>query len=375
MKKDPVEFLKHMLEIYSPSGKEEKLSSFLAEELRTLGFEEVWKDEAGNVYGAVGKGSPIVLMCGHMDTVPGEIPVKVKNGRVYGRGAVDAKSSLAAMILAAANLKNRLSKIGGRIIVAGVVDEEGEGRGIKQLIREGLKVDYAFFGEPSGIGNITFAYKGHMLLKIEFKTVSGHVGAQHLLSNAIEEAMKFWGELKNLCEQKYKSPFGIFYSLTPSIIEIKSLRTMGGTPDLCTIGVDLRLPPKIKCEKAVKIVGEIVESFRKENPKITVKFRVISQVEPYVANRGNPVIRALREAIFEETGREARLIRKTGTGDMNIFGSFFNVPVATYGPGNSILSHSPNEYVEISEYLKSIEIYKKAVEKVISGSLGAKISR
>ncbi|MCD6470133.1 M20/M25/M40 family metallo-hydrolase, partial [Candidatus Bathyarchaeota archaeon] len=157
MKKDPVEFLKHMLEIYSPSGKEEKLSSFLAEELRTLGFEEVWKDEAGNVYGAVGKGSPIVLMCGHMDTVPGEIPVKVKNGRLYGRGAVDAKSSLAAMILAAANLKNSLLKIGGRIIVAGVVDEEGGGRGIKQLIREGLKVDYAFFGEPSGIGNITFA--------------------------------------------------------------------------------------------------------------------------------------------------------------------------------------------------------------------------
>lgn len=366
---DSVEFLKKILEIYSPSGREEKLSSFLVEELKTLGFEEVWKNKIGNVYGAIGKGSPTILMCGHMDTAPGEIMVEVKNERVYGRGAVDAKSSLAAMILAAANLKKKLLEGGGKIIVACIVDEEGEGKGIKHLVQEGLKADYAIFGEPSGIGNITFAYKGHMLLKIEFKTVSGHVGAQHLLSNAIEKAMKFWIYLKNLCEQKYKSPFGIFYSLTPSIIEIKSCRRTGGVPDLCVIGVDLRLPPKIKCRKAVGITEEIVESFRKENPETIVKFRVINQVEPYVADKGNLVIRALKEAISEETGRKARLIRKTGTGDMNIFGSFFNIPVATYGPGNSILSHGPNEYVEISEYLKSIEIYKKAIEKLISMSL------
>ncbi|MEM3041907.1 MAG: M20/M25/M40 family metallo-hydrolase, partial [Nitrososphaerota archaeon] len=98
-----VELLRKMLETYSPSGKEKELRVLLEEELQKLGFERVRTDRAGNVYGEVGVGSPTVLLCGHMDTVPGWIPVKVEDNKVYGRGAVDAKSSLAAMISAAAS--------------------------------------------------------------------------------------------------------------------------------------------------------------------------------------------------------------------------------------------------------------------------------
>ena len=99
-----VELLRRMLEIYSPSGEEEELASFIKETMVKLGFEPVWMDKAGNVYGAVGTGSPVILLCGHMDTVPGKTPVKMGDGRLYGRGAVDAKSSLAAMISAAHGL-------------------------------------------------------------------------------------------------------------------------------------------------------------------------------------------------------------------------------------------------------------------------------
>ena len=93
----PVSLLRRMLETYSPSGSEADLSRLLLEEMGTLGL-NVRTDGAGNVIGEVGNDGPRILLCGHMDTVPGELPVCERDGFIYGRGAVDAKASLAAMI-------------------------------------------------------------------------------------------------------------------------------------------------------------------------------------------------------------------------------------------------------------------------------------
>lgn len=359
----PIELLKKMLEIYSPSGKEDKMASFLADELKRVGFSRVWVDSANNIYGEIGSDGPTILLCGHMDTVPGWIPVRIEGDRVYGRGSVDAKSSLAAMIVSALSLKQELSW--GRILIACVVDEEGRAKGIRRLVRDKPRVDYAIFGEPSGIKNIVFAYKGRLKIKIEFKTITGHVGAQHLLPNAIERGFEFWTRLKDICGRKYKSPYGIFYSLTPTITGISGRGTTRSIPDICVLEVDLRLPPTIKCDDAIKIVNSLMDEFRGGDCGLTTKLRVIDRVEPYVAKRDTVVISSLREAILEETGEEARLIRKTGTGDMNIFGAHYNVPVATYGPGESGLSHTSNEYISIPEYLASIKIYKRAMKRIL----------
>lgn len=362
-----LELLRRMLEIYSPSGSEGEISLFLAEEMRRIGFDKVWRNNVGNVYGEVGAGPPDILLCGHMDTVPGRIPVRVEGEKIYGRGAVDAKSSLAAMVNAAVLLKDR--GLRGRVIVAGVVDEERGGKGIRSLLKEGISVSCAIFGEPSGVDGITFAYKGHLKLRIECRTTTGHLGAQHLLPNAIEEGIKLWLKIKNVCEEKYRSPHGIFYSLTPALTGIRGWSTTHSIPDICSINVDLRLPPKIPSEKAIKIIGDIIDEFR-ANSIATITFKVTGVVEPYVADRDNIVIKSLRETILGETGREARLIRKTGTSDMNIFGQSLKVPVASYGPGEPRLSHTYNEYISIREYLTSIRVYKGAIEKIFTYMTG-----
>ncbi|MDX1813808.1 MAG: M20/M25/M40 family metallo-hydrolase, partial [Candidatus Bathyarchaeia archaeon] len=95
-----VDLLTRMTKIYSSSGNEEEISLFLADEMTKMGF-HVHRDEVGNVIGEIGDGSPVVLLCGHMDTVEGEIPVRIEDGQLYGRGSVDAKGPLAAMIVAA----------------------------------------------------------------------------------------------------------------------------------------------------------------------------------------------------------------------------------------------------------------------------------
>ncbi|KYH40408.1 MAG: acetylornithine deacetylase [Candidatus Bathyarchaeota archaeon B26-2] len=360
----PVKLLERVLKVYSPSGHERELAGLLKDEMESLGFRNVRLDKVGNVYGEVGGGSPTVMLCGHMDTVPGWIPVRFEGGRLHGRGAVDAKSSLAAMIVAASLLD--LDGFSGKVITVGVVEEERRSRGIRQLIHEGLKVDYAVFGEPSGVRNITFAYRGRLKFEVTCRTETGHVGAQHVHRNAAEEAYTVWSRLKSTFEAK-ASPHGVFYSPTPVLVGIRSGgEGYGVVPDTCTVDVDLRLPPTLHCDEALEIVEESIEKYRRGNPEVLVELRVLDRVEPYVADRGSPLITALKESIKEVLGVPARLLRKTGTGDMNIFGASLGVPVATYGPGDSKLSHTKDEYIEVEEYLTSINVYKIALKRLLT---------
>ena len=95
-----VRFLTNLLGIYSPSGKEQDIANFLAIEMKHMGF-EVGIDNIGNVIGVIGSGEPVILLCGHMDTVAGHMPLRFEEGKIYARGAVDAKGPLAAMVMAA----------------------------------------------------------------------------------------------------------------------------------------------------------------------------------------------------------------------------------------------------------------------------------
>jgi len=92
MEIDSVTFLEELLTIPSPSGEEDAVAEYLVEQMTRLGF-QAHRDEAGNAVGAMGDpeaGREIVLL-GHMDTVPGFIPVRRRGKHLYGRGAVDAK--------------------------------------------------------------------------------------------------------------------------------------------------------------------------------------------------------------------------------------------------------------------------------------------
>jgi LysW-gamma-L-lysine carboxypeptidase len=121
-----------MLEIYSPSGSEADLAEFLQREMHSKGL-AARIDKVGNLVGVLGDEGPRILLCGHMDTVPGRIPIRQDVDTLYGRGAVDAKSSLAAMIVGAA-LANERSSHPFQVTIAAVVEEETSSKGIRAII-------------------------------------------------------------------------------------------------------------------------------------------------------------------------------------------------------------------------------------------------
>jgi LysW-gamma-L-lysine carboxypeptidase len=356
-----VQLLTEMLEIYSPFGKEEEISKFLAKEMRNLGF-QVSRDKAGNVIGEIGNGKPVVLLCGHMDTVQGYIPIRVEDGKLYGRGAVDAKASLTAMIVAASTFAKALSPC--KIIVVGVVDEEGPGKGIKNFIKSGIPIDYAIFGEPSGLNEICLGYKGVIRIKITCETKTGHSGAPWLFNNAIEKIMEIWNHIKmlHLPEEKLDSRF---YSLSYCLTKIKGGSSSPIVPPKCDIHIELRLPPQIEGEYVLQKINREIESYRLTNPKVSVKIKTEYLIDAFEADRRSLVARALAWAIRKKTRNRVVFSRKTGTGDMNILGNAMKIPVVTYGPGDSSLDHTPNENIEIKEYLKSIEVYSNTIIKLV----------
>ncbi len=356
---DSVELLRKMVEIYSPSGKEKKMASFIKEKMVDLGFKNVRSDRVGNVIGEWGTGSPTVMLCGHMDTIPGNLPVKVEDNKVFGRGTVDAKAPLAAMISTPSGLKTEENC--GKIVVACCVDEERKSKGIRQILKDKLNVDYAIFGEPSGLKGITIGYKGYLVLKISCKTMAGHASASGAFKNAIEEAYGLWNKMKSLLP-----PDGGFNSVTASLTGMKGGEAVNVTPSACMLTVNVRLPPGISCQKGVEVFSSTLSQYGLENPDVNFEMKVEDMIEPFIIERDTPMIKALRWAIVNTAGGPVELLKKTGTGDMNIYWTYVKIPVATYGPGNSHLSHTWNEFVDINEYLSSIEVYRKTITKVFS---------
>jgi len=356
----PVGLLTRMLEIYSPSGEEEELSNFLAKEMEDLGF-RVRKDKVGNVIGEIGQGKPVILLCGHMDTVEGYIPVRIENNKLYGRGAVDAKAPLAAMIVAASTFLKE--DFPGKILVVGVVDEEGSGKGIRHFIKEGIEPDYAIFGEPSGIEKIVFGYKGILNIKITCETPSGHSAAPWLFDNAIEKAMEIWRQIQklHLREEKLKSRF---YSTTSCLTKINGGNASSMIPSRCDICVQLRIPPHFTPEQIFNEVKRKIKRYKATNPKVSVKLKMEGVANGFEADRRSLLVRALAWAIRKTTLNYASFSRKTGTGDMNLLGNALKIPVVTYGPGDSRLDHTPNEHIDLKEYLVSINVYRKVLMKL-----------
>ncbi|MEM2093887.1 MAG: M20/M25/M40 family metallo-hydrolase [Candidatus Bathyarchaeia archaeon] len=354
---EQVHLLHRMLEFYSPSGKEHEISYFLLGEMKRLGLRS-YIDDVGNVIGEYGNSGPFFFLCGHMDTVPGELPVRIEGNRIYGRGAVDAKPALAALICASESLISQGFK--GKLLVAGVVDEEGQGRGIKNLVKKGFNPDYAIFGEPSGVENITIAYKGSLHIKLSVKTKTGHSSAPWLYRNAIDEAINVWRRLQSIHfpEEKQESKF---YAVTDTLTEICGGGSSSTVPSWCDIKIDFRLPPPITPSRMLNEIVNTINSYRVAHPDVDLCLSVEDQCEPYEADSRSILVRGLSWGIREVRKRQATLTRKTGTGDMNVLGAFMKIPMVTYGAGDSKLDHTLDESIDVGEYLDSIKILEKGL--------------
>jgi LysW-gamma-L-lysine carboxypeptidase len=341
-----VDLLQKMLAIPSPSYEEEDLAGFLVETMSELGF-SARRDEAGNAIGEYvhGEDGPTVMLLGHMDTVTGEVEprpeARAEAGRLYGRGAVDAKGPLAAMICAA----RRATDFTGRVIVVGAVEEETDlSRGATN-IRETLpQPDALIIGEPSGWSTVVLGYKGKLDLRYEVTCEPTH--PTNPVPKAAELAGRCWAALLDLLgpdasHDSFEKPGA-------------NLTSFVGDLTKCAAEFSVRTPPGFDS-------GSLVEKLRMRTPH--GRLTVINSVDAYRVGRTDPVVKALNSGVLAH-GSRPRAKLKTATSDLNILTANWRVPVATYGPGDSELDHSADEHIDLTEYLLGVSVLTTALHRL-----------
>ena len=349
--------LEKALRLYTPSLSEKPMAEFLADKCDDLGFEDIQIDEVGNIIAKKGSGSPKIMLCGHMDVVPGKVKVRKEGDSLYGRGASDAKAPLMAMLFAAASIE----KNQGTVTFVGAVDEEGNAVGIKNIVKKKMDIDYAVFGEPSGIKQVTIAYKGRLAIKLKISAAdSSHASAPWLSKNAIEESIIFVKELKEKLEANQEDKTkGML--LTATMTEIKGGTSHNITPKECETLFDIRIPVDMNCKNIEQKIATLVKEISQER-EVDAFYSILDETEPFEAPHNSSLVRAFTLGIMQVEKSRPTLIRKTGTGDMNVLGNQWKIPVVTYGPGDPHEAHTIDEKVSIEEYLKGIEVFKATLQ-------------
>jgi LysW-gamma-L-lysine carboxypeptidase len=343
---EAVELLHRAVAIPSPSGREQDLADHLATVLAAAGL-AARIDEVGNVIGETGTGDgPTVVLLSHLDTVDDPIPTRLTGSRLYGRGAVDAKGPLAAMVAAAVTAGPGFP---GRLVVAGVVEEETPGsRGAMHVRRTWPCPDALIVGEPSGWDNIVLGYKGKLDVRYRVHRAATH--PSNPVEKATEAAAAFWAAaLRAAGPERSHAAFDL-----PGV----TLCEMVGDLVDARLEVSYRTPPGFDTDELVGRLRELADDAVVE---------VVNAVRAVRTTRRDPVVRALTAGVRTVGGAPTPKV-KTATSDMNTLAEVWDVPMATYGPGDSSLDHSDNEHILLAEYLDGIKVLGVALDE-LSGTL------
>ena len=338
--------LREMVEIPSVSGNERRIAMYLAASARNLGFDSSI-DAAGNMIASRGPdGGPVIMLIGHMDTVPGGPRTHREGSLLHGRGAIDAKGPLAAMLCAAAN-----ADIGAaRVVVAGTVQEETTGCGAEYLGRTHTPA-FAIVGEPNGWSGIGIGYKGRISMRYDVYRPACHTASPG--EKATEVAIDFWNRVSGYVQDHQASTDGIFNRPVATAYEFT------GNIEHATLEIWCRVPPGFDLPAFEEYVRRDLAG-----GELTIADRTPGiRVSP-----GNPAVRALCAAIRDQGG-QPRLKLKSGTADLNVVGKYWDIPMAVYGPGDSSLDHTDYEHIDLREYATSITVLTSAVETLAASTV------
>jgi LysW-gamma-L-lysine carboxypeptidase len=349
--------LEQALSIYSPSGEEKELAQLLKSDLENHRLKPRI-DRAGNVICEIGSGKISLLLCGHMDTVQGRLPVKREGNLLYGRGACDAKGALLSMLFAFEDLSEELLKDdtkekSGRLVLAAVTDEEMESRGLEELIKNGPRAQFAIFGEPCGADKVTIGYRGHVTVYVETKTKEGHGSAPWLSRNAAEVSFSIYERAKELWPCKNPESTDC---VSVALTTIRSGESHNVIPGNASMTMDIRIPFGMNTSEIISKISSLISSFDSE--KVNISFRFGEPTEPYRAKLNSVLVRAINRSLLKSGLTKPSFVVKSGTGDMNTFALSFGADAITYGPGDTKLSHSEDECVDIQEVFTCSNILK-----------------
>jgi LysW-gamma-L-lysine carboxypeptidase len=343
-----------LVQRYSPSGQEAEAVDWLVGRMGELGFSRALADPAGNAVGVMGSGPRQMLLVGHIDTVPGEIEVRLEGDRLHGRGAVDAKGALAAFVEAVAALG---AVEGWQLVVVGAVGEERDSRGAR-FIAPRYRPEYAIFGEPGGWERLTLGYKGCAAAEIQVQRPASHSASGQ--QTASEAAIAAWQAVQAWAAEFNRERPRAFEQVLPSLQGMRSAED--GFSQTASLELMTRLPVDLDPAAWYAQLRQLVGQDRVEARGLAIP--------AYQCEKRTPLVGAFLGAIRAEGGQPG-LVHKTGTSDLNILAPEWRCPALVYGPGDSQLDHTPHEQLSLAEYKKAVAVLTTVLKRLVGNAPGS----
>lgn len=316
-----------------------------------------------------------LVLNGHLDTVPiygmkeALIPV-IKDGNLFGRGTVDMKGPIAAMIAAMIALKNMKTPFEGTVHFAGVIDEEEKSLGtIHFLENMAYTPDGVIVGEPTDL-KLCVAHRGLQWIEILIKGKTVHGGNQSEGLNAISLMGQFIpyieAEMEKYIDQSEHPIIGRGSFNIGTIEGGTQPSTVAGE---CLMKFDRRWLPSENLEMIMVQVEQIVKTFEQAHPGYKVTYRSMDESimkgdyshESMDTSVDDPVVKSVSKAIEDCTGAEPIITAFPAWSDGGLFHHFKGISTVVCGPGKLATAHSDEECIEVASLLKGVEVYVQSI--------------
>lgn len=365
-----IDTLKKLVSIHSVTGNEEKIALYIKNELERLGADSAQlqqvTDNTYNVIASLKGGRPgrKLLFTGHMDTVPAgdgweydPFSATIEGDRLYGRGALDMKSGIAAVLGMVKYAVGHKEDLPGEIKIAFVADEEAYSKGVDKLIENGLDADFGIAAEPEYNPAIIGAV-GKMLIKATAAGVSAHGSQPQNGINAVEDMSRFIAALEHIpipTHQQIPSQPFVTLKIEGGFKEYSIV-----VPDSCCALINKHTTPAETSEYVLEHMRGLVDEL---NLKSKFTFRIQAPYYPaYDVGVNLPELEDLSEIFKRVTGSELQLGYCAGVCDNNRIVPLTGVSVVCLGANGGGL-HAANEWASIISVLQISEIYRQLMFK------------
>ena len=345
-----------------------------------------------NVMGRLGGAVPMptLHLNGHTDVVPaGEgwtvdpFEGVVREGRIYGRGACDMKSGIAAAVFACAAIQAAGIRLGGSLEISATVDEESGGfAGMAYLAEQGLvsakRTSYVIIPEPLNVNRICLGHRGVYWFQIDTYGRIAHGSMPFLGKNAIDLMGKILSgideRLRPLLSQRWTTMPVEPVQARQATLNVNGIfggqaRPGVGSPcvaDRCSAIFDRRFLKEEPFEAVRAEVSDLIESLRQGDPALDARITDLMVVHPVETSRDTDLVRATARAITDVLDTAPDFVASPGTYDHK---HVFNIgkidQCVAYGPGLLHLAHQPDEYCEISHLVQSCKVIALTIVRLL----------
>ncbi len=364
--------LSEIVRIPSLSGQEEAVIQAL-KALTEPYADEVRIDGLGNLLVRIGSGPRVLAIDAHIDVVDvgdeaqWRVPPfggVIRDGKVWGRGAVDQKGGAAAMV-AALRILRELAYAGPLAVyfTFTIMEEDSDGQCWLYLIEEeGFRPDFVVITEPTNLG-VYRGHRGRMEFGLYFRGRSAHASEPERGDNALLKAARAALAIAELHGRLRQDPFLGKGSVAPTLIQ-SSAPSLCAIPDRCHLHLDRRLTWGETKETALKELQDILPPDTEivipvyDRPSYRGTRFVREKYYPtWKLPETHPLVQAGRTTYEELFGEPARIGRWTFSTNGVATAGRHGIPTIGFGPGNEELAHAPNEHVPISHLVKATAFY------------------